>query len=90
MTTPVYTFTTTAHPDDVQDAIDQPNEGGDPGYLVAEIDPGDCRSFAAVAPGDGAVIDLADPGDKTCWIGDVVEVEHAHDGRVLRVQIRVR
>jgi hypothetical protein len=89
MQTPVYTFTVAGDAADVQAMIDQ-DAGGGPGYLVAEIARDGSRAYQAVVPGDGAVIALADPADRTCWIGDVVEVEHTYDGLVKRVQINVR
>lgn len=79
-----YTFT-------VQDTSDntQARINADDGRLGLVIPWQNTRGYENVSPGDGAVIEVADPADKSAWIGDIEDVEGG-DGYDLTVIINVR
>jgi hypothetical protein len=80
----VHTFTAEGTSDDVQAAIDN---GG--GTLTVTVPWQHTRGYENADPGDGAVIEVADPDDKSCWLGDVLDVEH-EDGYPMTVLIDIR
>jgi hypothetical protein len=61
----VHTFTAFCTSDELQMRID-----GTDGHVMMMIPEG-----ATVRIGDGAVLEVEAEGDKTCWIGDVEDVE---------------
>lgn len=80
----VYTFTSQATSDETQAAID-----AEDGKLTLTLPWNATSGFEDASPGDGAVVEVADPDDKTAWIGDIEDVEF-EDGYPMTVVIDVR
>lgn len=82
--TAVYTFTVQSTSDQLQERID-----ADPAGLTLTLPWDATRGFENAQPGDGAVLEVSDPADKSAWIGDIEDVEGG-DGYPLTFLIDVR
>jgi hypothetical protein len=73
MWAPVHTFTVQGTADEVQASIDAAAADFLPFTITVPWQ--HTSGLEDVAPGDGAVIELAAEGDATCWIGGITDVE---------------
>lgn len=80
----IHTFAAKGSAADVQAEIDRED-----GMLTVTFPWQQAAAHEDVSPGDGAVVQLADPGDKSAWIGDVLDVEH-EPGYPMTVMIGIR
>jgi hypothetical protein len=79
----VYTFTMQMPSDRVQEAINS-NDC----ELTVTLPWHSTRGFEDASAGDGAVIVVSDPADKSSWIGTITDVEY-EPGYPMTVAIKV-
>ena len=81
----VYTFTVQGLTSDEVQAKITDNDG----ILFADIPWQASRGFEDAGSGVGAVIEVADPADKSSWIGTIEDVETQGDGYPMHFMIQI-